>query len=330
MRTNPPDPPTRPSAAPVRPTARQRPGTPTKTKAGPPRWPRQGKRPAGCQPATARRPGPVLSSHARPAPARLRRSLPARPAPSGPPARRLAAPQLTPRRVVGDSMSGIVEYLPAWPVDGRGTGRSSSALPGPSPSSCAGLGRERELPHGKRRSHGPRALPAHATRLCGASESGQENVKPRLGFIHGTRTARAARSLDIAGAKPPRLPALTDIEYEFDYLYMDSSDSGHISYAQIAAAATRYLQGCRFTGEEEAAAVAELAEAAAGRADLLAERAGTALGFSQGGLEPARNRQIAELCIAAGADQALMGRWIAVGRDLAARAAIMPCCRAGR
>jgi hypothetical protein len=111
---------------------------------------------------------------------------------------------------------------------------------------------------------------------------------------------------------------------------MDSSDSGHISYAQIAAAATRYLQGCRFTGEEEAAAVAELAEAAAGRADLLAERAGTALGFSQGGLEPARNRQIAELCIAAGADQALMGRWIAVGRDLAARAAIMPCCRAGR
>ena len=58
----------------------------------------------------------------------------------------------------------------------------------------------------------------------------------------------------------------------------------------------------------------ESAHAAAGRIDLLAERAGTALGFSEGGLEPARNRQIAELCIAAGADKALMERWIAVGR----------------
>ena len=84
------------------------------------------------------------------------------------------------------------------------------------------------------------------------------------------------------------------------------------------------------TAEEEAAAIAELAQAAAGRPDLLAERAGTALGFSEGGLEAARNRQIAEFCIAAGADETLMRRWVVVGRELAARIAAMPSCRPGR
>ena len=108
---------------------------------------------------------------------------------------------------------------------------------------------------------------------------------------------------------------------------MAGSDPDHLRYAQIAAAAARYVQGWRFTAEEEAAAIAELAQAAAGRADLLAERGGTALGFSEGGLEAARNRQIAELCIAAGADETLMGRWVAVGRELAARVAAMPSCR---
>ena len=110
---------------------------------------------------------------------------------------------------------------------------------------------------------------------------------------------------------------------------MASPDPDHLRYAQIAAAAARYVQGGGSTAEEEAAAIAELAQAAGGPADLLAERAGTALGFSQGGLEPARNQRIAELCIAAGADETLMGRWVAVGRDLAARAA-MPSRRPGR
>jgi hypothetical protein len=61
--------------------------------------------------------------------------------------------------------------------------------------------------------------------------------------------------------------------------------------------------------------------------NLPAEPAGTALGFRPGGLEPARNRQIAELCIAAGADEALMGRWVAAGLELAARVAAMLSCR---
>jgi hypothetical protein len=105
---------------------------------------------------------------------------------------------------------------------------------------------------------------------------------------------------------------------------MASYDPDRVRYAQVAGAAARYAQGWRLTAEEESAAIAELTQAAAGRADLLAERAGTALGFSEGGLETVRNRQIAELCIAAGADQTLIERWIAIGRELAAAAAAMP------
>ena len=108
---------------------------------------------------------------------------------------------------------------------------------------------------------------------------------------------------------------------------MTGSDPDRVRYAKIAEAAARYVQGPQSTAGEDAAAIAELAHAAAGRIDLLAERAGTALGFSEGGLEPVRNRQIAQLCIAAGADKALMERWIAVGRELAARVRVAPSCR---
>jgi hypothetical protein len=123
------------------------------------------------------------------------------------------------------------------------------------------------------------------------------------------------------------MPHLAALEHKFYYIVMASPDPDHSRYAQIAAAAARYVQGWRFSAEEEAAAIAELAKAAAGRADLLAERAGTALGFSEGGLERARNLQIAELCIAAGADETLIGRWIEVGRELAARVRAIPSCR---
>ena len=78
------------------------------------------------------------------------------------------------------------------------------------------------------------------------------------------------------------------------------------------------------TADEEAAAVTELKQAAAGRTDLLAECAGTALGFGEGGDDAARYRQIAELCVAAGADQTLIERWITVGRQRAAIARAMP------
>ncbi len=105
---------------------------------------------------------------------------------------------------------------------------------------------------------------------------------------------------------------------------MNSPDPDRLRYAQIAGAAARHAQGWRLTADEEARAIAELTEAAAGRADLLAERAGTALGFGDGRPDAARYQQIAELCIAAGADQALIERWINVGRERAAAVAAIP------
>src|SRR5215831_2858521 len=104
---------------------------------------------------------------------------------------------------------------------------------------------------------------------------------------------------------------------------MTGPDLDRLRYAQIAGVAARHAQAW-LMADEEAAAVAELEQAAAGRADLLAECAGIALGFGEGGQDAARYRQIAELCIAAGADRSLIGRWIAVGRERAAAARARP------
>ena len=113
-------------------------------------------------------------------------------------------------------------------------------------------------------------------------------------------------------------------EHLFYHTRMTSPDPDRLRYAQIAGAVARHALGWRLTADEEAVAVAEVTEAAAGRGDLLAERAGTALGFGEGRPDAARYRQIAELCLAAGADQALIERWIKVGRERAAAAAAIP------
>ena len=118
--------------------------------------------------------------------------------------------------------------------------------------------------------------------------------------------------------------ALPSFEHLFYHTFMISPDPDRLRYAQIAGAVARHALGWRLTADEEAVAVAELAEAAAGRADLLAERAGTALGFGAGRPDAARYQQIAELFIAAGADRSLVERWIKVGRDRAAAAAVIP------
>jgi hypothetical protein len=119
------------------------------------------------------------------------------------------------------------------------------------------------------------------------------------------------------------MTVLPRIEHRFYASWMTGQDSDRLRYAQIAGAAARHAQAW-LTAEQEAAAVAELTEAAAGRADLLAECAGTALGFGEGGQDAARYRQIAELCIAAGADRSLLDHWKAVGRQRAAAAAATP------
>lgn len=101
---------------------------------------------------------------------------------------------------------------------------------------------------------------------------------------------------------------------------MTGSDPDRLQYLEIAGAAAHHAHGWQLSGEEEAAAIAEIRQAAAGRVDLLAERAGTALGYADVGCDAARCRQIAKLCIAAGADQALIERWVVTGRERAAPA----------
>jgi len=65
-------------------------------------------------------------------------------------------------------------------------------------------------------------------------------------------------------------------------------------------------------------------EAAGGRADLLAKCSGLALGYGEWQPEAAHYRRMAELCIAAGADQALIGRWIKAGQQRAATGMATP------
>jgi hypothetical protein len=74
----------------------------------------------------------------------------------------------------------------------------------------------------------------------------------------------------------------------------------------------------------EVEAVRRLRALAAGRADLLAEAAGVSLGFS--GDDPTKwaMRRAGELCVAAGADQDLLERWIAVGYARAEQAKSVP------
>lgn len=87
------------------------------------------------------------------------------------------------------------------------------------------------------------------------------------------------------------------------------SDSDRILCAWIEGTA-RYLATDATVTDADAAA--ELRALAAGRADLLAEVAGVSLGFSAGDPTSYVTRRIAELCIAAGADQDEVEQWVAV------------------
>jgi hypothetical protein len=91
-----------------------------------------------------------------------------------------------------------------------------------------------------------------------------------------------------------------------------------LTSARIAAITRRHARGRALTGVEEAAALAELAEVAHGRVDLLAQEAGLAIGFHDRDIDAPMYLQIAQLCIKAGADTALISRWIEEGRRRAA------------
>jgi hypothetical protein len=62
----------------------------------------------------------------------------------------------------------------------------------------------------------------------------------------------------------------------------DRPQAERILIAQLAGTAWHHARWRKLTSEEHAGAVAALRELAGGRVDLLAEVAGTALGFSEG------------------------------------------------
>src|SRR3984893_17156755 len=102
---------------------------------------------------------------------------------------------------------------------------------------------------------------------------------------------------------------------------MASTERARIIVAQIAGAASRRARTHPLTQAELQDAIAELAAVADGRADLLGEAAGLAIGCHEGDLDEAHHLRAAQLCIDAGADTSLIPRWIEEGRRRAAAAA---------
>jgi hypothetical protein len=94
-------------------------------------------------------------------------------------------------------------------------------------------------------------------------------------------------------------------------------DQDRILHAWLAGTARHLATNARV---REAESVRQLRELAEGRTDLLAEVAGIALGVSEGRLDEYIGRRIADLCIAAGADQDQLADWVAEGRNRAAHA----------
>ena len=82
------------------------------------------------------------------------------------------------------------------------------------------------------------------------------------------------------------------------------TEADRLLYATLAGAAARHAGLGALAPEQEAAAVAELREIAGHRPDLLAHRAGTAIGFGESQYDAVVYRLIADLCIKAGADPA--------------------------
>ena len=84
--------------------------------------------------------------------------------------------------------------------------------------------------------------------------------------------------------------------------------------AEITGVARRLARGRSLSEAEQQEAAATLSQVAQGRADLLAEAAGLAIGSHEGGRDEARHLQAAQLCIDAGADLSLIPQWAGEGR----------------
>jgi hypothetical protein len=91
--------------------------------------------------------------------------------------------------------------------------------------------------------------------------------------------------------------------------------------AELTGVCQRHARWRDPTEAETAAAVAELQEIVSGRDDgpaLLAEVAGLMTGFHKGGHSEARAMAAARFCLEAGADEALVPKWVEEGRRRAA------------
>lgn len=99
---------------------------------------------------------------------------------------------------------------------------------------------------------------------------------------------------------------------------MASSKRDRALLAEITGVAHRLASGRPVTGAEQQEAAATLSQVARGRADLLAESAGLAIGAHEGDRDEARYLRAAQLCIDAGADLGALPRWIEEGRRRAA------------
>src|SRR5215467_750187 len=95
---------------------------------------------------------------------------------------------------------------------------------------------------------------------------------------------------------------------------MASSKRDRALLAETTGEAARHAGGQTLSGAEQQEAAATLSQVAQGRADLLAESAGLAIGAHEGGQDEARHLQAAQLCIDAGADLSLIPQWVEEGR----------------
>ena len=102
------------------------------------------------------------------------------------------------------------------------------------------------------------------------------------------------------------------------------SQPDRILIARLSGTARHHARWRELTEAEEAAAVAELRELAAGRGDLLAEVAGLAEGFAEGELDEPLARHAAALCRKAGADPESIPVWTEEGRRRRAVASMPP------
>jgi hypothetical protein len=135
-------------------------------------------------------------------------------------------------------------------------------------------------------------------------------------------------SIPVAALYPPRPPGpRPGARYGRGLaLFAPLFDPGKVPQDHFRPAADRLLVA-ELTGEarhrakwrpliedEQAAAVTELRELAAGRTDLLAEVAGIFEGTSEGEPDEPLARQAAQLCRLAGADETLIPAWVAEGK----------------